>query len=368
MGFFTVLATRADPEFSVHKLDVNLWLLPGLFGRTVTFCDIGIKLSVSTDVRPEDLGLVIGIPFRSDKRDPIDLISIIETNRTANLVFGNGAKAPVRAGGPEALSTYDDEDGAYSPVTLLPFDAARSRLCVSRESDTPYTTYTVAPRASLHPGRNYYLRLRFKVVDMGQVWLWQRAGARRAFAVADMRVNEFRDLPSLQEPPYWSGAVPLGRVNFFLVLTAKLKEQRRSPEPRYLRPLETGSWKDYLGRKLSARGKESFLIYYWRKENVTELTPFRAFLEVEKRRPTAAIYAWISSLATIAAFLLLWPSFDVTDTLLASLVKAGSTVFVAGGLALLTFAIRVAHLLLTHWSRLAPWVEKLEAKHFSFKK
>lgn len=369
MGFFTILAARAQPNFTVHKFDVNLWLLPGLFGRTVTYCDVGIKLSVPEPVRADDLKLTIGMPFRTAQQSPTDLIPIIETNRNANLVFGNGAEAPKRNGGVNTLSTYDDEDGKFSPITLLPCDGNVSELRSSGASESAYTTYTVVPRANLEVGAYYYLRVRFKIADLGQVWLWQRSGARRSFAIADLRANEFRDTPSLQTPPYWAGAVPLAKVNFFLVMTAKLKEQRRSPEPRYLRPLETHSWEEYLGRRLTTRQDDSFLIYYWRKEDVTELSPFRAFLEVEKRRPTAAIYAWISTIATVGLLLLLWPSFDISQTLLAQITSAGWGALVAVGVvAILGAAFQAARLAVTTWGKWGIWLERFESRRYRIKK
>ena len=374
MGFFTVIAEGASHSTTVHKLDVNLWLLPGLFGRMVTYCDIGIKFRVDAETRPDDLGLTIGIPFNTDGKAPTDLTDVLGTARTANLVFGNGAPAPAHFGG---VTTYDDEDPPHDPqggqapnppLTFLPFDEVRSMLKTYEDGDWSYSTYRVVPRSSLKAGKVYYLRLRFKVGNLGQVWRWQRTALRRSFAIADLRVNEFRDVPEISPKPYWEGALPLERVNFFLVVTAKLKEQRRSPEPKYVRPLETLSWERYLMRRITRRQGDPFLIYYWRKDNVSDVSPLRAFLEVERRRPTAAVYAWISAGIVVVALILLWPSFDLADTLLGHILALGWSALVGAGLVVLfTIAIRTAQFVITNWSRMSTWLEKREAKHFKIR-
>ncbi|MFW2513876.1 hypothetical protein ACNI3K_08880 [Demequina sp. SO4-13] len=367
MGFFSVLAAGSDsPKFDVLKFDANLWILPGFPGRRVVFCDIGLKVAITSSVQSrEKLGLRLGVPFRIEDSVTDLAHRFYGDARTANLVFGNSADAPRKTS--SSVYEYDDGDGR---VSLLEIDMKTSEVFAVGENSQAYTVYSVVSEQPVEEGEEYYLRVRFRVADTGRAWSWQRIGQRRSFAIADLRVHEFRDLPVLRpEVNFERLAIPLAQVNFFVVVSSRLKEQRKSPEPRYVRPLERHVWENYLGRRLSRRRGESFLIYYWRKEPVNESSPFRAFLEVERRRPTAARFALIAAGVSIVGFVLVSPTVSLEASLLVTLsdhIVATVATFVGAGL--VYGALRLAVSLVPHLPAMRRWIARFEDRHFRVSK
>lgn len=370
MGFFAVMSAGAGAaELIVKKLDVNVWLLPGLPGRRVIYCDVGLKLQVG-DVpsSPNDrLKVHLGIPFQLAE-DIEDLSRLFhDDKRTANLVFGNNDEAPRKSG--RFYTYFDGED----EVALLEPDSQQSKIIargIKRDGrKSAYSVLEVSSEQAVEANKIYYLRLRLVATDSGKTWSWQSVGWRRSFAIADLRVNEFRDQPSLDHPVSFElKSLDIERVNFFVVITSRLKEQRASKPPRYVRPLERRVWEPYLGRRLSKRNGETFLIYYWRQELVTPESPFRSFLEVERRRPTATPFALIAGAVSVVGFILVSPVSSFDQSVLAAVVGSGAAL-ASTALALVSVGVllalgRFVAMAIPHWKRVGQFLSWLETRRF----
>jgi hypothetical protein len=372
VGFFSVLSAEdGNDDLTVKKVDVNIWILPGLFGRQVILCDVGLKVQLTQPAVPDENGnrklrLRVGVPFRL--RDEVrDLSHLFYDNkRTANLVFGNSSDEPKRALG-SSYYRYDDGEGQ---VNFVEVDTGKSRVDACGVGKDAYTLYSVVSAQSVKPGDAYYLRLRFPVDErFGNTWSWQRIGRRKSFAIADLRVNEFRDHPVLEPKRALQRiALPIERANVFVVVSSRVKEQRKSPEPRYVRPLERFVWEPYLERRLSRKSRESFLIYYWRKGNVNGDSPLRAFLEVEKRRPTATMFALLSGAIAIFGFILVSPELNFEKSLLSNIVRdtaAGAVaLFTLLGVSALFGLARLVATFLSRWPKMAAQFDRIEGRIF----
>ena len=93
-------------------------------------------------------------------------------------------------------------------------------------------------------------------------------------------------------------------MNSFVIVPARFKAGRVNPEPKYVRILESHAWQVYLRRSLGL-GDEAFVITYWTTEDITNVKPFRAFIEIERRRPTAIRASMIAAVVILSGLLLI---------------------------------------------------------------
>ena len=91
MSFFAIVKTGASAQFLVQKLDINLWVLPGIFGRQVLLCDVGLRLKLLETITPERVAeFDLTLPFAADSQGLVDLVPIIrEHEELFDLIFGN---------------------------------------------------------------------------------------------------------------------------------------------------------------------------------------------------------------------------------------------------------------------------------------
>lgn len=361
MAFFCVLSEPSSlVKVRVLKLDINFWLLPGL-GRRRLYCDVGVKLSVleaPDGMNAKPLEFKLGLPFELEEKPKFSDLSGLLYNdggAMASLVFGNSAEPPRHV----ENSGWQYDDGEH--IILLTANHQESLRIVkaSKDSNSKYSIVSVRSEPNVGAGQVHYMRLRFLVGDSGRVWLWQKVGMRRAYAIGDFRVNEFRDLPVFENSAFnIARALPVDRINLFFVATSKLKAGRVSPAPRYVRVLERDSWEKYLQRKLSRKQGEVFVITYWRNDakpaaesnpptisgsepenmsvgsttaNERSRNQFRSFIEVERRRPTAARFAIIAACISIVGFILLSNVHSYRDTVAWSALTNFWTLLVAAG-------------------------------------
>ena len=117
MSFFAIVRTGASAQFIVQKLDLNLWVLPGVFGRQVLLCDVGIRIEVLEDIDPNQvIELDLALPFVADTESLVDLVPIIRDNHELfDLIFGNTGHSPFAHDG---AWYFDDGTGEmrFTPI------------------------------------------------------------------------------------------------------------------------------------------------------------------------------------------------------------------------------------------------------------
>jgi hypothetical protein len=351
MTFFALTRVPSTRDFTVKKLDINLWILPGFLTQEY-FCDVGILLHLA----PGSTGTValeLTLPFVAEGLT--DLVpSLRSSDKACNLVFGtNGGKVATVGTGGAALPAFDDGTGAFA---LMGFDRDKSK---EQDKWTPKATggrpvsfWRIQAEHQTFPTDAIYLRLRFKVDDPGKTWVWQPGVRRRSHSISDLRVNEFRTTNHHQNlPDYTNNYMSVERVNAFVIMSARYKVGRVSPEPKYVRVLENAAWEpEYLNRRLTRR-REDFIITYWPKDNVTADKPLRSFIEVERRRPTALKSALTGSVMTILVLTLLLPVGGFSQS--AAAILFNTTQLLIAGLTVTTVAAvaKLLPLVLGKWRK-----------------
>jgi hypothetical protein len=359
MSFFAVVRTGVSAQFIVQKLDINLWVLPGVFGRQVLLCDVGLRIKLLEDIDANHVAeLDLALPFVADSRTLVDLVPIIRDHEELfNLIFGNTGHRPFMNQG--AWFFNDGEgDMRFTPIEA---DECKERM-VSRDQDLSIWRIT-ARRQACAADTSLYIRVRFRIRRAGRAWSWQKSERRHSHAISDIRVNELRERPDLagNAPDFRNDAQDIARVNSFIIVPARLKAGRESPLPDYVRILESHAWQPYLGRSLGL-GNEAFLITYWSLADVTSTRPFRAFIEVERRRPTAIRAAMTSTIIILAGLFLLQSTTSLKASFLS--VAAYWAWVIATGLSAGAFVIAwrlVAPLVMNgKWKKAAGLLQRYE--------
>lgn len=320
MSSFGLFSRTGAAKFKTDRIDLNIWALPSVVSRGLFLVDFGVRLTLEENAgsgRP--VAFRVGLPFAVlDKSEKVrDLVpALVNDNAMCALVFGASdlsIEVKQNEGWKSGTWLEDGEttDSAGNTVSdRMLFVRLEQDKCseVERTQDGRYSLWEIsAGDREVHSGTSIYLRFRFATRRPGRIWDWQGGVRSNAHAISDLRVSEFRERPLLQNPPnYSTDVLDADRVNGFVILPSSLKAGRVSPQPKYVRVLENGSWEKYLGRRLGRTG-EHFLITYWTKEGVTQGSPFRSFLEVERRRPTAVRAVTIATLVLIVAMGLTQP-------------------------------------------------------------
>lgn len=335
--------------------------MPGLAGRRVMYCDVGLKVLVSPDPDlPHDrrpLTLQLGLPFATED-SLTDLVPLFYDDRKmANLVFGNNADAPHAHDG-----SYEYNDGA-DMVAIAPIDTGESKR-VQVSLDRAFSVWKIQTSRSISTSLPSYMRIRFRVTTAGRTWSWRKVGFRRTFAIADLRVNELREKPYVNpSPDYANDAKSIDQVNVFFAASSKLKAGRVNPQPRYVRLLEGKSWEQYVGRKLGKPG-DIFVITYWRKQNVTPDAPFQAFLELERRRPTASQFAILGAAISVSGFLLLESPYQLDHSVLEILLVSGLAWLSSISVAAVVMLVKLVPSLAPKIPKLRTLFRKIEDRRF----
>ncbi len=280
MSSFALLRTGGSATVDVERVDLNVWVLPSLFRRQVYYCDIGVCCTVKNEVQAQPVEFELRVPFLPDDDNVTDLVPRMrESEGLCSLVFGNSDLKLTR----DVLGTWVSDDAG--PLLLTDLPAAQRKNAPLPNTHAASWVVSTGP-VTLPAGTRLYVRLRVTTHEPNRLWAWQRGGRWNSHSLCDLRVNEFREKGRSDFPVDFSKVITLPRVNGFLISSARYKAGRVNPIPKYVRVLENDSWVEYLGRRLS-RGKELFLITYWKDTDVSPAHPYRAFMEMERRRPTA---------------------------------------------------------------------------------
>lgn len=322
MSSFSLLKVNGCKKFVVEQVDLNVWILPGIFRRDVVYCDIGVYCRLSEDFEDDNLEFKVNLPFRADASSEKDLIPLMENNEAiCGLVFGTtNLKRHVEDGG---VWLESDDGGARfklmsleNGVNSLNLAEQTNILSSSKQSSILHIS---TAKLRLKKDDRIYLRFRVSTHSPNCLWMWQKGAGSHSHAVCDMRFNEFREVRP-EADINLSKVFELGKVNGFVISSAKLRTTRISPTPKYIRVLENDSWTKYLGRKLSRSG-ELFIITYWSDTGIDKKSPYRAFIELEKRTPTATKMIFSSTIMLAIFFASILPESLIKESILGVVLK-----------------------------------------------
>lgn len=303
MSGFALLRSNGSAPIDVERVDLNIWVLPSLFRRHVYLCDIGVCCKPTEDVKDRSIKFELRIPFLPDNDKLTDLVRRMRENEAlCSLVFGSSDLHMKR----NDSGTWVNDDGG--PLLLTDICDCESRYQEVDKPEIRSRSWTVSTGPmTLEAGTRLYLRVRTTTHDPNRMWTWRTGAHRNSYALCDLRFNEFREKGDDDLPVDFSKVMNPSRVNGFLITSAQYREVRTSPVPEYIRVLEGDSWIKYLDRRLS-RGRESFLITYWKDVDISPAHPYRAFIEVERRLPTTTRAAVVATCVLLIAIFLTQPT------------------------------------------------------------
>jgi hypothetical protein len=292
VGFFAVLAEEGDqPKFEVKKLDINVWCLQGLFGRTTILCDVGIR------VRPEAslARLAVGIPFGTTSESLFDLTSTLrDSASTTSLVFGRPC-TPERRGNRTIVS-----DDGVSEMAMASIERAKTERDEGR-SNGNFSLWHLAVAGGLPTDIDSYVRVRFAVDSLGRAWTWRRSMLVRRNATVDLRVCDLRETQTVPDGnDYEQRLVPIEQLNCFVIVPSSFRPSRSSPATRYVRLLEGRLWERYLHRATDLRRSGKLGITYWRPDGPIKAdNEFRAFMDLRREGWTEVLATFALALAAV---------------------------------------------------------------------
>lgn len=291
MGFFAPVTVDGGGGFKVEKFDLNLWCLPGLFGRYLLFCDVGVRVVAG----PGQLTAIgLAVPFGTSERDLTDLVPRMLNDRaTASLVFGEDVGEPIGNDGTD-----------YHRLARISISGAS----LERQRSTGrFSLWRLPLEVPLNEGESRYIRLRLRVRNVSRAWTRRRPVSSPSGVIVDLRVLDLREAAIVPDGGWYKrNVVDIEQLNCFVILPASMLTRRISPTLRYSRLLEGTVWERYLGRATDLRRSGKFVVHFWRSERVTVSREFRGFLDLSGRRRGMVIRAlttWIATLAAVALLL-----------------------------------------------------------------
>lgn len=316
MGHFAVLACEADqevqPHLSIRDLHVNLWAIKGLgFGRRLFHFDIGIEIK---NQGPRDIQCIeLLLPFVVEKgrwgsasgEYALDLFDTVVDPATASLIFG----APVK------ISSYEDRRAVIEfenrEVTAVGISAINTSPV--NEDEKNFSHFRVPFSEPLAPESSAYIRMRWRVFSGSPIWKWSRtdAGARM-----DFRIGDTRQAPQslTSRPEILKRSIEIEKAYVFAMFPDNMHPENVSPQPKYIRTLESSAWSPYLRSTAHPWQAKNLIVYGWqspKKEKgegsnkspipIDSNNPFRIFMAVNR---SAAKPQWyIVALAALGAYL-----------------------------------------------------------------
>lgn len=301
MGFFAVLSNGGDglARPSVEKLDVNFWVLPGLFARTLFLCDIGILLRAGT----EDLTkFTLAVPFRTEDGDCRDLMPrMVNSPLDFRLIF----RTPLQSS-PQGTQFFTDDQ---TTVRVHSLDGNETKRDTTNSTDN-LSIWNVAIEGKVQAGDVGYLRLRLEVRGTGRLWTWVSTVKGRARAVIDFRVNDLREAVAAPINITWDQRVlPVKKLNAFVMVPAIWELRRIAPDPEYNRLLEGLVWEHHLDRAINLVRQSKLVVHRWKASDITLSDPFWGLMTL-RRYTRINLPSLLTSVAVsvLTVFLVIGPS------------------------------------------------------------
>jgi len=301
MGFFGVAAVGAvDHAPTIDGCHLNLWTLGGLTGYRVCCLDVGLAITAKGHTVSK---MQVGIPAvtpDSPRRAIEPLAHHMRDPAIANLIFAR-----------EDALVADELLIAGRPFKILDLDRPECSMA-EHPRDKHFSLWTLQLAKDLGSEESGYLRFRFHIRRPGRLWVWQRSLLARNRAIADLRVCDEREAHSVNDISGFTGhLLPLGSLDSFVIAPASFSPSTTTPEPSYVRGLEGRVWEKYLGRKTDLGRNEKFLVHRWKAKKlpVTGKSPFRGFLQLERRR--SLMPSWSDLMPVILALSLAAALFNI---------------------------------------------------------
>jgi hypothetical protein len=366
MGFFAVLKEPDQPRFTVKKLDINVWCLPGLFARNILVCDVGLRLQSDNEFDQ----FALGIPFGTTEGGLEDLVPLMQDSpATTGLVFGRPCVPTPRDGRVVV-------DHGTGPMSLAFVDVGKTTYDEGR-SNQNFSLWHLHVNGTLPADMDSYLRMRFAVDSLGRAWTWRRSLLVRRNATVDLRVCDLRETQTLPDGNnYEQQVVAINQLNCFVITPASFRTSRASPQTRYVRLLEGRVWESYLRRATDLRRSAKLVINYWRSEGeVNTLNEFRAFLDLRREGWTELLAMFtLALMAVLAGVALLSAPAELAESPVVkfaedvwSLTGLHITLGVGAIVALLLGAARLISSLLKRWQWLRHRLRAAESAIYRFR-
>jgi hypothetical protein len=276
------------------------------------------------------------------------------------LVFGE----QVEASG--SVLRYRNE--TFSLGTVAVTNAVCRNTGRGRTAESLWTLPLQTPMKSV----DCYLRVRFRVADLGSVWLWKRGLLfKRIGAKVDFRVVDPRETSTTLGTDHEARILPIEDLYLFLIAPWELQARSYSPSLKYTRVLEGRVWARYLQSAITPRRSTRLVVYYWRapsgaavggpqpaeaeRQSVSPMSPFRAFLDLSREYgPTTLLNLVLTLLVVIVGVRLAPDAITILAGGVGALLRIAGTVWgivVALGLAALGVSLRT-------WARSSlAWID-----------
>ncbi len=259
--------------------------------RRAFFVDIGIALTTKEEPLTK---FQIALPFGTRAGRVKDLKRQLLNPDVASLVFGEVITVTDR--------TLSYKDANRAPVVLTGMFKGTKDDDLSGKR---FSYWEIELESELTPGKDAYIRLRFEVFNLGEIWTWKPLGIG---AIADIRFGDIREAVQVAKwQPLPARMIPVKDLYVSVIATSSFSKRIASPELKYARLLEGSVWEPYLLRRTTLTGSERLVVHYWRRENGADAEkPGRFFLDVSRdNQPLSAemiaAYGAVGFVATFVA-------------------------------------------------------------------
>ena len=278
MGFCAVIRTTPGDDFTVAECHINLWSLAGIFKRRRFFLDVGLRLRAGDkEVSAIELALPLGI-YGKEAHGLEDLYDLMLDTNVSQLIFGGHVEVDRE----KSRLRYDSSTLGPREIELAALDLPSCKRN-SGYSGKEFSYWLLQLNAPIRREPDTYLRVRFKVRNLGRTWIWKKSGLARNGALLDLRVTDLREsYVETEWRPSPDKLVPIDNLRLFVIAPSWLQLRAVSPPYHYMRLFEGRVWEKYLKRAVDLRRREKLVIYQWRNKQevaVSPANPFHAFID-----------------------------------------------------------------------------------------
>ncbi len=346
MSLFAALVGPNGESPQVCECHVNYWILPGLFSDPF-FLDVGLHIRNSTERSLR--GLSVALPCGSYGKGLEDLSALLKDGDTLALIFGQ-----------EVSLQNSSIDWGRGAVEVMSVSVPDSKLNAQWSTDS-FSVWDLQLSRDLAPKASAYLRVRIAVVGNGRTWTWKRALGAKVGARLDFRVADTREAVGLPDRSAFAERVlQIESLFVFVMVPGWLEPVLVSPDPKYVRILESSAWERYLDRGRFGRSPQH-IIFYWKASTVTTQKGFQGFLDLRSSVPVDRLANHLRLAATV--LLMLWtvslagpggPLAPIVDWIGISFDKLLGLITLGGAIGWVARLPKI-------WGRIAPKLTKAEA-------
>jgi hypothetical protein len=290
MGFLGIMRDPRGVAFQLPELNVNLWVLPGLFGRRVVYLDVGIHLRAPSESALSSFVLLL--PGGTGE-EVVDLATSLTDPKVAKLIFGEQVEIDVNEG---RLCFVEGED-----VEILPISKTETSK-VAAKSDSNFSHWHIQLARTVR--ETAYVRLRFRVRTRGRMLLIRGFGMFASRILIDFRVSDLRESVTVPDQAiYQQALLPIEKLTCHAILPTRFRAPPVGASTLVLPPrlLEGTVWESYLGRATYLLRQGKLTVFPWHHDDrITLNRPFRAFIDVARDTPVLLPYQFLLAVVAVA--------------------------------------------------------------------